>query len=482
MKRIAFVVVNIALVATLVVALVQLDFGSARGVKRIPLAGSDAFIRGDSNADGSVDIADPLFTLEYLFTGGDAPDCLAAADADDSAALDLTDGIYTLAFLFLGGPPPPAPHPVAGSDPTPDLGCRGPALPPLPAVGSPGGPDRTLTAAEALSWRRGRALFVQPTAVAQGLGPLFNGDSCRSCHLDPAFGGAGGLDLSVVRYARRDENGALHAAPGGPAASRQSLLSFPRDEIPPEANVIETRQTPSAFGLGLVDEVPDAEILSAADPDDADGDGISGRARIVNGRAGRFGHKCGVPTLNDFTADALFNEVGLTIDASLSAFATSSDMDNTPDPELSESDFRDLVFFVSRIAPPARRLPVDAAGIKRLQDGEDLFRGTGCGACHRPSLAGPRGPVGAYADFLLHDVADPSLHQVDEPGVAPREFRTSPLWGVRDTGPYLHDGSAETLEEAVSKGHFGEASASRTAFLDLPLDERAKLVEFLESL
>lgn len=86
-----------------------------------------AFLRGDANADGLVDISDPVFTLEYLFRGGATPRCLSALDANDSSEVDISDAIYSLGFLFTGGPPPPNCFPVAGPDPTPDgLGCASP--------------------------------------------------------------------------------------------------------------------------------------------------------------------------------------------------------------------------------------------------------------------------------------------------------------------------------------------------------------------
>jgi hypothetical protein len=462
--------------------LLNVPFRGARGREEPPQNVSHDFRRGDSNEDGKVDIADVVFALSFLFLGGEKPPCLAAADANDDGQLDIADGVYVLAFLFMGGADPRPPFPDRGLDPTPDLGCHEPPLPGLLPVGSLGGPDRQLTTDEALSFRRGLQVFDRPTTIAQGLGPNFNGDSCRACHSDPVLGGAGGLDVNVVRFAHVDETGVVSQLPGGPAASRQAIPQVMREECPDAANVIETRQTPTILGLGLVDRIPDSVILSHADPDDADGDGIRGRARFVDGRLGRFGHKCGVPSLADFAADALFNELGVTVSADLSPFAVAADGDAVADPEMPDQDFKDQLFFISHLAPPPRSLPSDPLSLSRVHDGEAIFHSLGCASCHLPSLEGPDGPVRAFSDFLLHQVGDPDRLQVNEPGVEPREFRTAPLWGLRDTPPYLHDGSAESIPDAVLLGHFGEAKPARTGFQALSGDDQAKLVEFLTSL
>ncbi len=473
---------NFLLFAGIGLLLYYFPFASVRSREEAFENASHEFQRGDSNDDGAIDISDAIFTLNHLFLGNDRPNCLSAADSNDDGSLNLSDAVFLLSFLFEGDREPPPPYPDAGLDPTPDLGCREAPLPPLPPTGSAGGPDRELTPPEALSWRRGFQLFDRPTTIAQGLGPTFNADSCRGCHLDPAVGGAGGLDLDVLRFAHVDENGVVTPLAGGPAASRQALPTVLREECPPGTNMFERRQTPSALGLGLVERVPDAVLLANADPGDSNSDGISGRARMSGDRVGRFGHKAAVPTLQDFAADALFNELGLTINPALSSFATASDGDSVQDPEMSDTELLDMAFFLSHLAPPARRLPPEPAAAQRVAEGEEAFSLAGCGACHLPSLAGSDGPVRAYSDFLLHDVANPARYQVGEPGVDPREFRTAPLWGLRDTGPYLHDGSAETVEAAVLEGHFGEASAARTAFEALPAGGRAKILEFLMSL
>ncbi|MCH2582504.1 MAG: hypothetical protein MK133_15050, partial [Planctomycetes bacterium] len=451
----AFLLLGILLLAY------HLNSPSARGRVEFGDNPVNDFIRGDSNDDGVLNVSDAVFTLSFLFIGDEQPECLAANDTNDDGEVNITDVIRTLNFLFLGGTnAPPAPFPDPGADPTRDLGCREPPLPGIPGVGSLGGPDRELDRLETISWKRGKLGCNHFFSANEGLGPLFNGDSCRGCHLAPVMGGAGGLDVDVVRFAKREENGDIVQLDSGPAVSRLAVHGVARDELNPEANIIETRQTPSLLGLGLVDRLPEAALLANADPEDADGDGISGRALMINGRIGRFGHKASIPSFADFCADAFINEMGVTVNGLLADFAVEIDTDSVSDPELADQDFVDLVFFSTHLAPPARSFPDNPSLRERINKGEDNFNDAGCASCHGSALNGDEGPVAAFSDFLLHDVANPARLIVPEADAEPGEFRTAPLWGVRQTAPYLHDGSAETLRDAILL-HFGEASPAK---------------------
>ena len=415
----AITTANLLLLAGMFMLVYQGTGDEARGRDKLGSPGT-AFVRGDANDDGIIEITDPVFALNFLFLGDEEPPCLAAADANDDGVLEITDAVRVLTFLFGGGPPPSFPHPDPGQDPTPDLGCREAPFPQLPEVGAVGGPDRELTVEEEATWLRGRRLFDRMTTVADGLGPRFNGDSCRGCHLDPVIGGAGGLDVDVVRFAYVNEDGDVAQMEGGPAVSRLSIHGVLREEQPVAADVLETRQTPTIFGLGLVDRLPDSVFLERVDPDDDNGDGISGRARMVADRVGRFGHKAGVPSLANFSADALFNELGLTVAADLSTFAVPEDADAALDPELQTQDFLDMAFFVAHLAPPQRQVPDDPEALARVEQGELLFATLGCDGCHVPALHAGLDVVPAYSDFLLHEIADPERHYVNESDVEPR--------------------------------------------------------------
>lgn len=477
-----FKITNTFLLLGILLLAYHLGSPDARGRAEFGDNPVNEFIRGDSNDDGLLNVSDAVFTLSFLFIGDELPECVAAADTNDDGTVNITDVIRALSYLFMGGagaPPPPFPEP--GEDPTQDLGCREPPLPGLPETGSLGGPDRDLDELEALSWRRGKIVFDRFFSAGEGLGPLFNGDSCRGCHQAHVVGGAGGLDVDVVRFARQEENGEIVQVDSGPAASRLSVHGIPRDEVNAAANIIETRQTPSLLGLGLIDRLPQDVILANADPEDSDGDGISGRANMIDGRVGRFSHKAAAPSLADFSADAMINEMGITVNSELTDFAVAADVDSVTDPELSDQDFVDLVFFTGHLAPPPRSFPEDASLRERISKGEENFNDIGCAGCHVSALVGEEGAVAAYSDFLLHDVAHPGRLNVPEDNVEPGEFRTAPLWGLRQTAPYLHDGSAESIRDAILL-HFGEAEASKTAFEALSFDEQSKLLEFLLSL
>lgn len=354
-------------------------------------------------------------------------------------------------------------------------------LPPqadVPAVGENGGPDVALSTADLARFERGRALFDLDRPVAGGLGPRYNGDSCRACHFDPVIGGAGPGDVNVIRQGIVD--GDAFAAPAMGTMAHRHTLGDSRPPIDPAANVFEARQTPSALGLGLIDRIPDDVILAAADPDDLDGDGISGVARVLpDGRLGRLGWKAGVPSVAEFVRDATFNELGLSLAEQQGlTFGSTKDDDDVPDPEISAADLEDVAFFLSHLGAPAR----SSTDPLLEATGSEVFVTVGCAACHTPSLPANGGiEVHLFSDLLLHDVAADGAVGIADGPASMREFRTSPLWGIARTAPYMHAGSAETPEDAISQ-HAGEAKASVEAYQKLGPADREALVAFLRSL
>jgi hypothetical protein len=354
-----------------------------------------------------------------------------------------------------------------------------------PGVGEPGGPERLLTPEETARFERGRALFDRNFHRSSGLGaPDMNADSCRACHQDPVLGGAGALELNVSRFAR-DHAGAgpFEDLPGGQALSklRAPWLAGREEYAPDEADVFEQRQTISIFGDGLIDGIPDAVILAGEDPSDRNGDGIRGVARRlpVGGvfEVGRFGWKAQVPHLSDFVRDALGGELGLTSADDGRGFALASDGDLHADPEVDDDAVADLAFFLDSLAAPRRAGSLEP----EVLAGELLFERVGCARCHVPWLPGADGQVNLYSDLLLHDVWPPLFRGMSEPGAGPGAYRTPPLWGVRTTPPYLHDGRASNLRAAILL-HDGEARAVRLAFEALPPADRLALLAFLNDL
>lgn len=352
---------------------------------------------------------------------------------------------------------------------------------PVAPSGEYGGPADALGGQAADLYERGRAVFDRDFSVAAGLGPQFNGDSCRACHFEPTIGGGGPAGVDVTRQGIIDpQTGDFFAPEEGTMVHRLMVDVHQRPEPNRDANVFELRQPPPLYGLGKVDQIADAQIEANADPDDADGDGISGRvARLADGRIGRFGWKAGFPTLEDFVRDALSNEVGVTVpegEGFVAGFST--DTDDAADPEIAGEDYEALVFYSAMLGPPPGKDSLDA----QERDGERLFGQVGCDGCHTPSLSTPSGEeVGLYSDLLLHDVAPDDYRGVAGGVATTREFRTAPLWGIADSGPYMHDGLSPTLDAAIRR-HAAEADAVVQRYGAISETERQALIAFLEAL
>lgn len=352
---------------------------------------------------------------------------------------------------------------------------------PLPAVGEYGGPARALSVDEEEVFLAGRALFDRELGRSHGLGgPRFNGDSCRACHFDPVIGGAGPRGVNVMRHGVLNDDGEFVPPSLGTVLHKSTMLFGNVNRPEPEANIFEHRQTPPLFGLGLIESIPEDVIVANADPHDVDGDGVSGRvSRTDGGRLGRFGWKGQVPSIAEFVRDAVTTELGMTLPLQQGlTFGKIHDNDDVPDPELSLDDAERLTTYLTLLGPPPRQPIADAA---RAARGEQVLDEVGCTRCHVPSLPGAGGPVPLYSDLLLHEVLPEGTAGIEEASANMRELRTPPLWGVSQSAPYLHDGRADTVDEAV-RFHDGEATTSRQAYEALADDERESLLYFLGTL
>lgn len=372
-----------------------------------------------------------------------------------------------------------------------------------------GEPLPSATDAQRASFERGRRVALRRFTPATGLGPELNVTFCVSCHEKPVPGGSAshyrdfllvGEQATADTIIMRGQNG----------VQRQFSLESGRAPSDPLADVRAIRNPIPFFGAGLLAEISSAEILRRADPDDADGDGISGRPNFDGSLVGRFGRKAQTARIELFIRGPMFNHMGVTSDPLSAArraelpgfegpnvFSTMSapgrtgaivagqavipdeptvDMDDVPDPEISETDLFDLVSFAMLLAAPQPDEPT-----VQTERGERTFDALGCAACHRPTLRGPRGAIPAYTDLLLHDMGEDLADGFPMGRATGREFRTHPLWGVAATSPYLHDGRASTLDEAI-RWHGGEASRARDAYVALDDDSRNELIAFIESL
>ncbi|MEN0000878.1 MAG: di-heme oxidoredictase family protein [Pseudomonadota bacterium] len=425
---------------------------------------------------------------------------------------------------------------------------------------------QNITFDEQSDFKLGNALFRKlwvsspsSTQASDGLGPLFNARACQSCHLKDGRGhppegdtDATSMFLRLARSASTaDEIRALaeytvvnfpdptyggqlqDLAVPGLAAEGHMVINY--EEVPFELadgtvvnlrkptyavsdlgfgpmhpdTTLSPRIAPQMIGLGLIEAIHPADIIANADPDDLDGDGISGKAALVRSASGelglgRFGWKAQNLTVRAQSAGAFAGDIGISspdapahygdcTEAQEACLAmpigVQSKLGDTeaPDPVL------DLVTFYSEnLAVPARRAIDDPLVLQ----GKEHFYTVGCASCHTPKFVTSREAanpahrfqlIWPYSDFLLHDMGE-GLADGQQVGVADgQEWRTPPLWGIGLTQTvsghtfFLHDGRARNLTEAIL-WHGGEAEEVRDGFADLDKSERDALIAFLESL
>jgi CxxC motif-containing protein (DUF1111 family) len=301
----------------------------------------------------------------------------------------------------------------------------------------------------------GAGLFRHAFTRSEGLGPLFNRDSCASCHAVPRIGGTGRRGLATAVRA-----GVL---PPGGGDVRGSVTARARGGapgcapgIPPGANATSVRNAPALFGLGEIAAIPEAAIRANAASAPA---AVRGRPNVVGGRLARLGWKADVVTLHGFVAGALRNELGVS-----SAAAPGRRCDGGR-AELDVAAVRSLTRFVAALPAP------DPAPVA------PVFTRTGCAACHTPDLAG----VPVYSDLVLHDMGRALDDRFAQGAAAGHDWRTAPLWGLGDRARFLHDGRARSLVAAIS-AHGGQAATAARRFRRLAPGPRRRLLAFLRSL
>lgn len=409
-------------------------------------------------------------------------------------------------------------------------------------------PIPTLTAARLQRHKLGDSLFslgfldgltATPTAPNVGLGPLFNNTSCFACHEQngrgqpplaprayrgmlfrlsvppifvddpprpaPGFGGQlqnraiagfaaeGTVDITYERVAGQFDDGTPYELQRPTYRIVQPYIA-----LPPNVQ-LSPRIAPQIVGLGLLEAVPDAEILMRTDENDRDDDGISGKANVVFGgitgvrRLGRFGHKASTASLLIQTATAYNEDVGITSPLlPTENCALQHPLCGPHPPDVTLEHVETVAFYTRTLAVPARR-DVHETDVRR---GAELFARARCSACHTPTLrTASQGvepeqanlTIHPYTDLLLHDMgADLSDGRPDF-RASGNEWRTPPLWGIGLSGfvtghtRFLHDGRARNLEEAVL-WHGGEAQSARDFYRKLSKTERDALLKFLSSL
>lgn len=374
----------------------------------------------------------------------------------------------------------------------------------------------------------GREFFAGTWEVApsaqrpnlDGLGPLFHAESCLACHpatgRPPALNGDGTVDVGIL-FRLVGPNGpdpvfGGQLQPRGIAGvPAEAAITFTRagDDVPPTFHFDTApvygalaatthalpRLSPHLAGMGLLEAVSDEAILALEDPDDLDGDGISGRAARLDAGIGRFGWKAVQPTLSTQSGAAFAGDMGISSPGHPDdCTPTQLACRNAPhggDPETRASDLDAVGFFMRYLGVPAARRAHDDAVIRR---GHALFEHVGCASCHRQTLRTSATAANdvrdvtfhAYTDLLLHDLGPALADPIGEGVAAPAEWRTPPLWGLGlvEQDPrarFLHDGRAANLREAI-EWHGGEAARARERFGALSPADAEALLKFVRSL
>jgi CxxC motif-containing protein (DUF1111 family) len=362
-----------------------------------------------------------------------------------------------------------------------------------------------LTDTEAAVFARGDAEFSRRFSPASGLGPIFNNASCFSCH---SGDGRGRIENSLQRIGSEDDDFLAHL--GGPQIQDKAIPGAEFERVPPDVPV-SVRLPPPVFGVGLIEAIPAAAILALADPADADGDGISGRANMVLSPAfvpssepgagpgqhlGRFGRKAQTSSLAKQVIEAYLQDIGVTSDFvphenrnPLSSVPVEA-VDRVADPEIPASTVLATVHYIRTLAPsaPGEMTP-------QREEGRRLFSEIGCAKCHTPSFTTGQFPIAAlsgkevtlYSDLLLHDMGDELADNRSDGMATGREWRTTPLWGLRLMRNFLngqafllHDGRARNVEEAILL-HGGEARPARDRFAATSGASRTAILDFVES-
>lgn len=405
----------------------------------------------------------------------------------------------------------------------------------------------------------GNAFFTQPwvsapssTSARDGLGPLFNSNSCQGCHTKDGRGQppqsiADTHFTSLVRlsippttadhelvaklvgvvpeptYGDQLQPLAIQGLPaeGKPVVKYDTINGQFKDGTPYEllkpklsitelnygalhpSTLLSMRVAPVMVGMGLLEAIPETAILAFADPDDRNGDGISGRPNRVwdiktqQTQLGRFGWKANQPTVEQQTAGAFHGDIGITssLFPEQSCSPTQKDCLAAPDggkPEVSDEILSQVTFYASTLAVPARR----QVTAPQVQVGQVIFNKSACASCHIPHyVTGNKAgfpelehqSIQPFTDLLLHDMGEGLADDRPDFEVTGSEWRTPPLWGigmvetVNGHTRFLHDGRARNLMEAIL-WHGGEAENSKQAVLALNATERAALLAFLNSL
>lgn len=385
------------------------------------------------------------------------------------------------------------------------------------------------------------SVFVTaPAPVNSGVGPIFNNSSCVGCHpkdgrsafpsdinslsgffLRTSMPGSGNYNapLPVPGFGNQIQNHAIFGfqpegkfevtytpivetfTDGTQVTLQKPTYSLVNTYIPfPATALLSPRLAPPVFGLGLLEAIPEYYILNNQDINDADGDGISGKANFVFDNAsgqlklGRFGWKANAASIMEQCAGAYVHDMGVTnpvFPFETGYGQTNGDDGLEDDPEISQAILDQVIFYCKTLGVPAAR-NLDDDTVKR---GAAIFEQIQCAKCHIPKMISEESSVAElanqtfypYSDMLLHDMGEDLADNRPDYLADGNEWRTRPLWGIGLTQvvnghtDFLHDGRAKNITEAIL-WHGGEAEVAKNNFKNLSVGERQDLLQFINAL
>lgn len=364
-----------------------------------------------------------------------------------------------------------------------------------------------LTPEQLTLFQQGDEAFSEVFTRETGLGPIYVASSCAGCH---SGDNRGHPFTALTRFGQSDTNGNSFLHAGGPQLQPNYILGYTGENLPAGASSSKFL-APLVAGMGFLEFVTEQSILEREDPNDSDGDGVSGRAHwntlpdFISPNPGavtqqgrylcRFGRKAGTYSLFQQTTQAYNQDMGITTSfMSTNPFnpLQGTQVSPTSNPDITDDALNATTFYMQTVHVPVRKQTNDPAVLR----GEHVFKQIACNACHTESMQTGNSPIDAlrfktfypYTDLLLHDMGSELNDGYTEGFAQPEEWRTPPLWGLGQAplaqgGRYflLHDGRAKSIEEAI-QFHGGEGSGSRTRYNQLSANEKDDLLAFLKSL
>jgi CxxC motif-containing protein (DUF1111 family) len=349
--------------------------------------------------------------------------------------------------------------------------------------------------------------FDEVYTTNTGLGPIYVASSCASCH---SGDNKGHLFTTLTRFGQTDTFGNTFLHKGAPQVQNNFIVGHVGETVPSGASA-SNFVAPIVSGLGFLELLSDQDILNMADPNDANGDGISGRvnwntipnwvtpannAITNNGKyICKFGKKASTYNLHQQTVQAFNQDIGITttfLPQNPFNYVTGLQSSSTSDPDITDQSVNATVFYLKTLQTPFQRNANDATVLK----GATLFKQLSCNSCHKEKLQTGFSNISVlsnqefypYTDLLLHDMGSNLDDNYTEGTALTNEWRTAPLWGLglstqSQGGNYflMHDGRAKSIEQAIEM-HEGEALQSKNKFKALSSLDKETLLTFLKSL